>query len=68
VVLACAIGISQLRISAGHRPSDTVPGRMKAFVLIWGFVSLLQIFGDETRSHTLAERLQFLLYLFGITV
>lgn len=66
VVLACAIGISQLRISAGHRPSDTVPGRIQAFVLIWGFVSLLQIFGDETRSHTLAERLQFLFYLFGI--
>jgi len=68
VVLACAIGISQLRISAGHRPSSTVPGRIQAFVLIWGFVSLLQIFGDETRSHSLAERMQFLLYLFGLTI
>ena len=66
VVLACAIGISQLRISAGHRPSSTLPGRIQAFVLIWGFVSLLQIFGDETRSHTLAERMQFLFYLLGL--
>jgi hypothetical protein len=68
VVLACAIGISQLRISAGHRPSSTVPGRIKAFVLIWGFVSLLQIFGDETRSHTLVERLHFLFYFFGLSL
>jgi hypothetical protein len=45
-----------------------VPGRIQAFVLIWGFVSLLQIFGDETRSHSLAERMQFLLYLFGLTI
>ena len=66
VVLACAIGISQLRMSAGHRPSSTVAGRIQAFVLIWGFVSLLQIFGDETRSHSLAERMQFLFYLFGL--
>ena len=68
VVLACAIGISQLRMSAGHRPATTLAGRVRAFVLIWGFVSLLQIFGDETRSHSLAERLQFLFYLFGITL
>lgn len=65
LVLALAIGWSQVRILNGIRPPTSVGGRLRAFVIIWGFVSLMRIFGDESRSHDLGERLQFLIHLFG---
>jgi hypothetical protein len=33
-------------------------------VVVWGFVTLLHIFGDESRNHTLLERMQYLFSLF----
>jgi len=66
IVLACAIGLSQVRASKGYRPSASLIGRMQSFICVWGFVTILQIFGDETRSHTLDDRLHYLFYLFGI--
>lgn len=66
VILATAIGISQVRMSNGYRPSKTRLGRFNAFLLIWGFVTILQIFGDETRSHSLDQRLHYLFYLVGL--
>jgi len=66
VVLAAAIGISQLRVSAGYRPQDTLLGRVWSLVFVWGFVSILRIFSDETRSHTLGERILYLCHLFGV--
>lgn len=66
VVLAVAIGISQLRASAGYRPRDTLLGRVWSLIFIWGFVSILRIFSDETRSHTLGERILYLCHLFGV--
>jgi hypothetical protein len=65
-VLATGIGLSQVRMSHGYRPSSTRLGRLQAFLCVWGFVTILQIFGDETRSHTLGERFHYLFYLFGI--
>lgn len=67
-VLAIAISISQVRISLGYRPPDGLFGRVWSFICIWGFVSILRIFSDETRSHTLSDRLRYLCHLFGVNL
>jgi len=64
VVLATGIGISQVRANAGYIPSPSVWGRVQSFVVVWGFVTLLHIFSDESRNHTLSERMQYLVSLF----
>jgi hypothetical protein len=64
VVLATGIGISQVRANAGYIPSPSVWGRVQSFVVVWGFVTLLHIFSDESRNHTLSERMHYLVSLF----
>jgi D-alanyl-lipoteichoic acid acyltransferase DltB (MBOAT superfamily) len=65
-VLATGIGISQVRANAGYKPSPSVWGRVQSFVVVWGFVTLLHIFSDESRNHTFLERMHYLIGLFGI--
>lgn len=67
VILATGIGISQVRASLGIRPSSTLFGRFYSFLFVWSFVVCLHVFGDESRNHTLRERLSFLASLFGLT-
>ena len=66
VVLATGIGLSQVRASLGIRPSATLIGRLYSFLFVWSFVVCLHVFGDESRDHSLTERLQFFLSLFGV--
>jgi hypothetical protein len=66
VVLATGIGISQLRASAGWKPSPTFVGRVRSFLCVWTFVVCLNVFGDETRVYTLGQRLSFMASLFGV--
>jgi hypothetical protein len=65
-VLAVGVGLSQVRASMGYRPSSTLAGRIYAFLFVWSFVVLLRVFSDGTRDHSFAQRLQFLLSLFGL--
>ncbi|WP_313950736.1 hypothetical protein [Accumulibacter sp.] len=67
VVLATGIGISQVRANLGIRPSSTFFGRCYSFLFVWSFVVCLHVFGDESRNHTLGERLSFLASLFGVS-
>ena len=64
-VLATGIGISQVLASAGYKPSSTVWGRVQSFVVVWGFVTLLHIFSDESRNHSLLERMHYLATMLG---
>jgi len=41
-------------------------GRIQSFFVVWGFVTLLHIFSDESRNHTFSERAQYLLSMFAI--
>lgn len=66
VILATGIGLSQVRANMGIRPSATLFGRLYSFLLVWSFVVCLHLFGDESRNHTLGERLSFLASLFGV--
>ncbi|NBX88900.1 MAG: hypothetical protein EBQ86_02245 [Betaproteobacteria bacterium] len=66
LILATGIGISQVRASSGHKPSSSVWGRIQSFFVVWGFVTLLHIFSDESRNHTFSERAQYLLSMFAI--
>jgi hypothetical protein len=68
VVLASAIGISQVRLSMGYRPSNSVSGRVWSFFCVWGFVTVMRIFGDESRDHTLIERITYCAHLFGVNL
>ena len=65
-VLATGIGISQIRAESGITPSSTLLGRLWSFLCVWTFVVCLYVFGNETRTYTLNERLSFMANLFGI--
>ena len=65
-VLATGIGISQIRAESGITPSNTLLGRLWSFLCVWTFVVCLYVFGNETRTYTLNERLSFMANLFGI--
>ena len=65
-LLATGIGISQLRQHAGARPSNTWWGRVYSFVVIWGFITLLQNFDINMRQYSVLENLAFTASLFGI--
>ena len=67
-VLAVAIGISQLRANAGYEPSATLVGRIKSFVVVWGFVLCLQVFASEGWTFSLGDRLSYMISLFGISI
>ena len=64
LILATGIGISQVRASTGYKPSSSLFGRIQSFFVVWGFVTLLHVFSDESRNHTLLERVHYLLSLF----
>ena len=68
LILATGIGIAQVRANAGYRPSLSIWGRIQSFLVVWGFVTLLHVFSDETRNHTLLERVQYLLSMFAISM
>ena len=64
-VLGAGIAISQMRRASGFVPGSTPIARVWSFVCVWSFVVCLNIFGDESRVHTLFERLAFMASLFG---
>ena len=66
-VLATGIGISQLRAHAGFKPSYSWAGRVKSFVVVWGFMVSIHIFDYEAGNNTLVERLGFVASLFWIS-
>jgi D-alanyl-lipoteichoic acid acyltransferase DltB (MBOAT superfamily) len=67
LVLAIAVGISQVRITMGIRPSPTAIGRLYSFLFIWSFVVCMHVFSDESRNRPFGERLSFLISLFGVS-
>ena len=67
-VLATGIGISQVRANTGYKPSNSLYGRIQSFFVVWGFVTLLHVFSDESRNHTLLDRVQYLLSMFAISM
>jgi D-alanyl-lipoteichoic acid acyltransferase DltB (MBOAT superfamily) len=67
IVLATGVGLSQVRASLGMRPASTLFGRLYSFFFIWSFVVCMHVFSDESRNHTLGERLSFLASLFGVS-
>lgn len=67
VLLATGIGISQARVTAGHKPPASFLGSLRAVLCVWTFFVCLQVFGDETRLFPLGDRLAFFISLFGIS-
>ena len=67
-ILATGIGISQVRVNMGYKPSPSLYGRIQSFLVVWGFVTLLHVFSDESRNHTLLERVKYLLSMFAISM
>lgn len=65
VVLALGIGISQARLTAGHKPSTSFFGTLRSVLCVWGFFVCLHVFGDEARTFPLRDRLSFFASLFG---
>lgn len=66
VVLATGVGLSQVRVTMGIRPSSTVLGRIYSFFFVWSFVVCMHLFSDESREHSFTERMNFFLSLFGV--
>ena len=66
VVLATGVGLSQVRVNSGIRPSNTVTGKLWSFIFVWSFVVCMHLFSDGSRQHSLDERLSFLASLFGV--
>lgn len=66
VVLATGIGLSQVRVNAGIKPSPTLAGRLFSYAVVWGFVVSLHVFSNETRDLSFVERLSFMGSLWGI--
>jgi hypothetical protein len=67
IILATSVGISQVRVMMGIRPSSSILGRIYSFVFVWIFVACMHIFSDGSRNHSLSERLLFLGSLFGVS-
>ena len=67
IVLATGVGLSQVRTSLGIRPASTLFGRLYSFFFSWSFGVCMHVFSDESRNHTLGERLSFLASLFGVS-
>lgn len=65
-VLALGIGVSQVRLSAGRQLSSGWGARLWSVLCVWGFFVCLQVFGDESRSFSLPDRMAFFLQLFGV--
>ena len=67
-ILAFAIGISQARMNAGRKLSTSFVGKLWSALCVWSVVVCIHIFGDESRSVALVDRLRFMFSLFGINV
>lgn len=67
LVLATGLGLSQVRMNMGFKPSLSLAGRLRSFLFVWSFVVCLHVFSDGSRSHTLGERLAFVGSLFGVS-
>ena len=63
--LAVGIGISQLRLHNGVKPQDTPLARLKSFIVVWGFIVLLQNFDINMRPFSIEENIRFTASLFG---
>jgi len=55
LILATGIGISQVRMNMGYKPSASFYGRIQSFFVVWGFVTLLHVFSDESRNQHFAR-------------
>jgi D-alanyl-lipoteichoic acid acyltransferase DltB (MBOAT superfamily) len=66
IILATFVGISQVRVSMGIRPSSTKLGRIYSFILVWSFVTCMHVFSVDSINHSLGDRLLFLQSLFGV--
>jgi len=64
--LSVAIGISQIRSENQPQRSEAWLAKLKDFIFVWGFVSLLHIFGNGSHAHGFEERMLFLSSLFGV--
>jgi hypothetical protein len=52
LVLATGLGLSQVRMNMGFKPSLSLAGRLRSFLFVWSFVVCLHVFSDGSRSHT----------------
>lgn len=66
LLLAIGVGLSQVRVSMGIKPSATLIGRLYSFFFVWAFVVCMHVFSDGSRNHTLYERLSFMANQFGV--
>ena len=66
IILATFVGISQVRVSMGIRPSSTKLGRIYSFIFVWSFVTCMHVFSVDSINHSLGDRLLFLQSLFGV--
>lgn len=60
LLLAVGVGLSQIRVGMGIKPSTTLIGRLYSFFFVWSFVVCMHVFSDGSRNHTLHERLSFM--------
>lgn len=66
LMLSLGIGISQARQAGGARSSSRLGRRLAACAGVWFIVVCLHIFGNESRAHSLGERLAFMFHLFAL--
>lgn len=66
LILAIAVGLSQVRVSRGILPAATPLGKLYSFIFVWSFVVCMHVFSDGSRHHTLGERMAFLASLLGV--
>lgn len=63
-VLATGIGLSQLRLHAGIKPGESIGARAWSFVVVWGFIVILQNFDINMRMFSVEDNLRFTASLF----
>lgn len=66
LLLAIGVGLSQVRMNRGIKPSATLIGRLYSFLFVWSFVVCMHVFSDGSRKHTLYERLSFMANQIGV--
>lgn len=68
ILLTIGICVSQFRINSGIKPKNDILSKVISFVLIWGFVIGLYLFGNESLVFTFMERVKFMGILLGFNV
>ena len=68
LILAAGVAASQVRANRGIRPPSSPAGRAWSFAFVWSFIICIHVFGDGSRVHTLAQRLKFMVSLFGVSI